>query len=180
MIKTIFIAIAFAIITNSGLLKAQFTSADTYCNPINIDYTYMIYNSDENISYRSGADPAVVKFRGEYYMFVTRSMGYWHSADLINWNFVNPEKWYFQGSNAPAAHNFKDSVLYVTGDPSGNMSILYTDNPQKGDWKSVPPILKDLQDPDLFIDDDGQAYYFNVIAFNENGVSENSENIHLH
>jgi len=132
----------------------------TYCNPINIDYTYSIYNANENISYRSGADPAVVEFRGEYYMFVTRSMGYWHSTDLTNWTFITPEKWYFQGENAPAAHNYKDSVLYVAGDPSGSMSILYTDNPKRGDWKAVPAILNDLQDPDLFIDDDGQAYMF--------------------
>lgn len=132
----------------------------TYCNPLNLDYTYMIYNAHDDISYRSGADPAVVKFRGEYYMFVTRSMGYWHSTDLTHWDFIAPEKWYFQGSNAPAAHNYKDSVLYVTGDPSGSMSVLYTDNPKKGDWKAVPAILNDLQDPDLFIDDDGQAYMF--------------------
>ncbi|WP_242918598.1 family 43 glycosylhydrolase [Pontibacter liquoris] len=132
----------------------------TYCNPLNIDYTYAIYNSNQDISYRSGADPAVVKFRDEYYMFVTRSMGYWHSTDLLHWNFITPEKWYFQGSNAPAAHNYKDSVLYVAGDPSGSMSILYTDNPKKGDWKGVPSILNDLQDPDLFIDDDGQAYMY--------------------
>ena len=107
----------------------------TYCNPINIDYTYMIYNAHRDISYRSGADPAVVKFRGEYYMFVTRSLGYWHSTDLLNWTFITPEKWYFEGCNAPAAHNYKDSVLYVAGNPSGSMSILYTDNPKKGDWK---------------------------------------------
>jgi len=139
---------------------AQSTQMSTYCNPINIDYTYSIYNANDNISYRSGADPAVVEFRGEYYMFVTRSMGYWHSTDLANWTFITPEKWYFQGENAPAAHNYKDSVLYVAGDPSGSMSILYTDDPKKGDWKAVPAILNDLQDPDLFIDDDGQAYMF--------------------
>ena len=141
-------------------VHAQSTQMGTYCNPINLDYTYMIYNAHKNISYRSGADPAVVKFRNEYYMFVTRSMGYWHSTDLNNWSFITPEKWYFQGSNAPAAHNYKDSVLYVTGDPSGSMSVLYTDNPKKGDWKAVPSILHDLQDPDLFIDDDGKAYMF--------------------
>ncbi|CAF1273253.1 unnamed protein product [Adineta steineri] len=134
--------------------------ASTYCNPINIDYTYSIYNAIDSFSYRSGADPAVVKFRNEYYMFVTRSMGYWHSTDLLQWSFITPEKWYFQGSNAPAAHNFNDSVLYVTGDPSGSMSILYTDNPKKGDWKGIPLIMHDLQDPDLFIDDDGKAYMF--------------------
>lgn len=132
----------------------------TYCNPLNIDYTYMIYNSYNNLSYRSGADPAVVSFRGEYYMFVTRSMGYWHSTDLLNWQFIHPQKWYFQGSNAPAAWNYKDSVLYVMGDPSGSMSILYTDNPKLGDWKATPGILNDLQDPALFIDDDGKSYVY--------------------
>lgn len=142
------------------LALAQDMRQDTYCNPLNIDYTYMIYNSDKDISYRSGADPAVVRFRGEYYMFVTRSNGYWHSKDLLDWDFIAPKDWYPQGSNAPAAHNYKDSVLYVTGDPSGSMSILYSDNPKSGEWKATPAILHNLQDPDLFIDDDGKAYMF--------------------
>ena len=132
----------------------------TYCNPVNIDYTYMIVNSHRNVSYRSGADPAVVSFRGKYYMFVTRSLGYWYSDDLTHWQFIKPQDWYFQGSNAPAAYNYKDSVLYVTGDPSGDMSLLYTDNPRKGDWKAVPAILWNLQDPDFFMDDNGKAYMF--------------------
>lgn len=145
----------------ANFLSAQDMRMDTYCNPLNIDYTYMIYNSDKSISYRSGADPAVVEFRGEYYMFVTRSHGYWRSRDLLNWEFVRPGRnWYPQGCNAPAAHNYKDSVLYVTGDPSGSMSILYTDNPASGNWEAVPAILHNLQDPDLFIDDDGKAYMF--------------------
>jgi len=94
-----------------------------------------------------------VEFRNEYYMFVKRSLGYWHSADLQNWNFINHEKWYFEGSNTPAAFNYKDSVLYVTGNPSGSMSMLLTDNPKKGDWKVVPSILNSLQDPCFFIDE---------------------------
>ena len=149
-----------AILFIPSIVMSQTMRMDTYCNPLNVDYTYMIYNSHKDISYRSGADPAVVEFRGEYYMFVTRSHGYWHSYDLQNWNFIKPEMWYFEGSNAPAAHNYKDSVLYVTGNPSGHMSILYTDNPRKGDWKAVPSIINGLQDPDFFIDDDGQAYMF--------------------
>lgn len=133
----------------------------TYCNPLDLDYTYMIYNSDKNLSYRSGADPAVVEFRGEYYMFVTRSLGYWHSKDLTEWEFIEPKStWYTQGCNAPAAHNYKDSLLYVAGDPSGSMNIIYSDDPASGVWEVTPAILHDLQDPDLFIDDDGQAYMF--------------------
>ncbi len=139
---------------------AQHTQLNTYCNPLNIDYTYMIYDAHSDLSYRSGADPAVVEFRGEYYMFVTRSMGYWHSADLLNWTFITPQQWFFMGSNAPAAFNYKDSLLYMTGDPSGSMSILYTDNPKDGKWKATNGILHNLQDPALFIDDDGQTYVF--------------------
>ena len=135
--------------------------ASTYCNPLDLDYTYMVYNSDQNLSYRSGADPAVVEFRGEYYMFVTRSMGYWHSKDLTSWKFVKPRSiWYPQGCNAPAARNYKDSVLFVCGDPSGEMSVLYSDDPACGEWKAVPSILHNLQDPDLFLDDDGRAFIY--------------------
>ena len=140
-------------------LKAQ-NKQQTYCNPVNLDYTYMIYNAYKNISYRSGADPAVVKFKNAYYMFVTRSLGYWHSKDLTDWNFITPKQWYFQGSNAPAAFNYKDSLLYAAGDPSGAMSVLHSDSPEKGDWKATPAILTNLQDPALFIDDDGQGYMY--------------------
>lgn len=143
-----------------GPVKAQDMQMSTYCNPVNIDYTYMIYNAHRDISYRSGADPAVVEFRGEYYLFVTRSMGYRHSSDLLNWSFITPEKWYFEGSNAPAAFNLKDSLLYVTGNPSGSMSLLYTDDPKRGNWQAVPAILNDLQDPALFADDDGKWYLY--------------------
>lgn len=139
---------------------SQSRSQKTYINPLNIDYTYAIYDSHRDLSYRSGADPAVVEFRGEYYMFVTRSMGYWHSKDLQNWSFIEPKKWYFEGSNAPSAHNYKDSLLLVAGNPSGHMSVLYTDNPKKGDWKAVPGIINDLQDPHIFVDDDDKAYVF--------------------
>lgn len=140
---------------------AQNLRMDTYCNPLNVDYTYMIYDAGRDISYRSGADPAVVEFRGEYYMFVTRSNGYWHSIDLQNWNFITPKGyWYPQGCNAPAAHNYKDSVLYVCGDPSGVMSVMSSDDPKSGVWTPGVGIIANLQDPDLFIDDDGSAYMF--------------------
>ena len=67
--KYIFSALFLA--ASGGSATAQSMRANTYCNPLNVDYTYMIYNSSNNLSYRSGADPAVVEFRGEYYMFVT-------------------------------------------------------------------------------------------------------------
>jgi len=141
-------------------LYAQEARMETYCNPLDIDYTYMVYNSSQNISYRSGADPAVVEFRGGYYMFVTRSFGYWHSTDLINWDFIKPVQWFFEGSNAPTAFNYKDSLIYFAGDPAGYGSILYTDDPKGGKWTPTASISNDLQDSELFIDDDGLTYLY--------------------
>lgn len=132
----------------------------TYCNPLDIDYTYMVYNSSRNQSYRSGADPAVIQFRGEYYMFVTRSFGYWHSTDLVNWDFIKPQQWFFEGSNAPTAFNYKDSLVYFAGNPAGYGSILYTDDPKSGKWTPTPSISNGIQDSELFIDDDGKTYLY--------------------
>ncbi len=139
---------------------AQEVVPQTYCNPLDIDYTYMVYNSSRNISYRSGADPAVIEFRGEYYMFVTRSFGYWHSTDLVNWNFIKPQQWFFEGCNAPTAFNYKDSLVYFAGDPAGYGSILYTDDPKSGKWTPTASISNNLQDSELFIDDDGKTYLY--------------------
>ncbi|NRD18630.1 family 43 glycosylhydrolase [Winogradskyella eckloniae] len=133
---------------------------ETYINPLDIDYTYMVYNSSRNQSYRSGADPAVIEFKGAYYMFVTRSFGYWHSTDLIHWDFIKPKQWFFEGSNAPTAFNYKDSLVYFAGNPAGYGSILYTDDPKKGMWTPTASISNNIQDSELFIDDDGKSYLF--------------------
>ncbi|MFV8280087.1 family 43 glycosylhydrolase [Christiangramia marina] len=144
----------------SGFLMAQDNLPKTYCNPLDIDYTYMVYNSSKNLSYRSGADPAVIEYRGEYFMFVTRSFGYWHSKDLVNWEFIKPKQWFFEGSNAPTAFKYKDSLVYFAGDPAGYGSIIYTDDPKKGEWQPVASISNNIQDSELFIDDDGKTYLY--------------------
>lgn len=135
----------------------------TYCNPIDIDYSYMShYRAKNNISHRSGADPAVVNFKGRFYMFVTRSHGYWASDDMSNWTFIRPQGWYFNGCNAPAAA-IKDGKIIVLGDPSGRGAVIETDNPEIGDWKTnfaVVSVPNGVQDPDLFVDDDGKVYLY--------------------
>ncbi|SFE42797.1 family 43 glycosylhydrolase [Thermophagus xiamenensis] len=157
--RLLYIFIALIVAVNIGWAQNEVVP-QTYCNPLDIDYTYMVYNSSRNISYRSGADPAVVEFRGEYYMFVTRSFGYWHSRDLIHWDFIKPLQWYFEGCNAPAAFNYKDSVIYFAGDPAGYGSIIYTDDPKSGKWTPVASITSNIQDSELFIDDDGKTYLY--------------------
>lgn len=138
-------------------------SQTTYCNPIDIDYTYMShYRAERDVSYRSGADPAVVNFRGKYYLFVTRSHGYWVSEDMGNWRFIHPQNWYFSGSNAPAAA-VKDDKIIAYGDPSGYGPIIETDNPNLGNWKTNYAVVNPpggIQDPNLFVDTDGRVYLY--------------------
>lgn len=135
----------------------------TYCNPIDIDYTYMSHNrASYDVSYRSGADPAIVNFKGKYYLFVTRSHGYWSSDDMSEWKFIRPQSWYFNGSNAPAVA-VKNNKILAYGDPSGRGTIIETENPELGDWKTHFAVLNPpggIQDPDLFVDDDGRVYLY--------------------
>ena len=51
-LKIILLGYCISLAVNS--LNAQLTRNSSWCNPINIDYTYMIFNSAEGISYRSG------------------------------------------------------------------------------------------------------------------------------
>ncbi len=132
----------------------------TYCNPVDIDYTYMSHYAHQGVSYRSGADPAVINYKGTYFMFVTRSHGYWYSDDMSDWKFVRPEAWYFNGSNAPAAAVYKDRVI-VLGDPSGRGAVITTDDPVRGNWQTTYSVIPlGIQDPDLFVDEDGRVFLY--------------------
>ena len=58
----------------------------TYCNPINIDYGYTpIPNFSEWGRHRATADPVIVTYKGDYYLFSTNQWGYWYSSDMLNW-----------------------------------------------------------------------------------------------
>lgn len=135
----------------------------TYCNPIDIDYSYMShYRAKNNVSYRSGADPAVVNYQKKYYLFVTRSHGYWVSDDMSNWHFIKPQNWYFKGSNAPAAAVRGDKII-AYGDPSGRGPVIETGNPELGDWQTNYAVLNmpgGIQDPNIFVDDDNRVYLY--------------------
>jgi len=153
----------------------------TFCNPLDIDYTFSVVSTSRGLSYRSGADPAVIQYRGEFYMFVTRSQGYWHSGDLRSWEFIHPARWYFESSNAPGAWS-ADSTILMMANPSGYMSLITASDPVKGNWQAQPSIIPiEVHDPALFVDDDGKTYLYegssNVYPIT--GVELDPENYYL-
>jgi beta-xylosidase len=109
----------------------QSPGAGTYCNPLDIEYKYNFEQINEGISYRSGADPFIINHKGEYYLFVTVSGGYWHSRDLRHWRFVTPSRWPFEEIVAPAAFSFGDTLLLMMSSFS-QRPILYSTEPATG------------------------------------------------
>lgn len=151
----------------------------TYINPIDIDYRYNFEQINEGVSYRTGADPAVVRHGDAYYMFQTLADGYWRSTDLIDWQFITPSRWPFDSIVAPAAWSDGERILLQPSmmEPE---SILSTTAPETGQLdflvRRMPPLPGAAEkapeemeageiapgpwDPALFRDDDGQWYMY--------------------
>src|SRR5258705_13315318 len=75
-----------------GILDSQsgYAQQKTYCNPVNIDYGYTpIPNFTEWGRHRATADPVIVNYKNEYYLFSTNQWGYWWSSDMLNWHFIS-------------------------------------------------------------------------------------------
>lgn len=78
------ITLIFLVCTISAFAQKQ----KTYCNPINVDYGYTPFESfTEWGKHRATADPVIVNYKGDFYLFSTNQWGYWHSADMLNWKF---------------------------------------------------------------------------------------------
>ena len=143
---------------------AQSPFQKTYCNPVDINYQYNFEQLNEKISYRSGADPVIVNHKGEYFLFVTISGGYWHSKDMIHWNYIKPDKWPFEDMCAPAALSVRDT-LFLFQSTFEQRPILYSTNPEKGELKFfnrwMPRLPKDIGpwDPAIFHDDDTDRWF---------------------
>jgi len=151
----------------------------TWINPIDIDYRYNFEQINDNASYRTGADPAIVRHKDAYYMFQTLADGYWRSTDLIDWTFVKPSRWPFDSIVAPAVWSDGERIL-IQPSMMEPESILVTDAPETGrlDFlvRRMPPLpgatnkapeeMKPGEippgpwDPALFKDDDGQWYLY--------------------
>ena len=148
--------------------SAQNLQQKTYCNPINIDYGYTpIPNFCEWGKHRATADPVIVNYRGDYFLFSTNQGGYWWSSDMIKWNFV-PRKFlrpWNEGYDelcAPAVGIIGDTMLVFGSTYTSNFTIWMSTDPKTDSWK---PMVDSLTiggwDPAFFTDDDGLFYMYN-------------------
>lgn len=134
---------------NSFALAQPAEIPQTFCNPLNLDYRFMV----DAIDAREAADPVMVLFKGDYYLFASRSGGYWTSEDLRTWKLIAPTDLDVE-TYAPGVIAMRDSLFYI---PSNNPQIYKTGDPKSGVWVKGPSITN-YGDPAFFLDDDGKLY----------------------
>lgn len=141
----------------------------TYCNPINIDYGYTpIPNFSNWGRHRATADPVIVNYKGDYYLFSTNQWGYWWSNNLLNWNFISRKflrPWNtgtYDELCAPAVGIVGDTMIVFGSTYTSNFTLWMSTNPKANEWK---PLVDSFEiggwDPSFFTDDDGRLYMYN-------------------
>lgn len=152
----------------------------TFCNPINIEYCFR----PEAPNWREAADPVIVLYKGDYYLFPSKSSGYWHSEDLVHWTLVPIEDRHpYRGwvhrelDKADPA----DNTLPVEGYGPAAMvrgdDLYYTQScdlifrakdPKRGLWEKasrpedLEPVITATLDDWIFADDDGRVYLYGI------------------
>lgn len=152
-----------------ALLAAKSLPAQrTYCNPINLDYGFTpIPNFSEWGRHRATADPVIVSFKGDYYLFSTNQWGYWWSSDLLDWHFISktfllPHHKVYDDLCAPAVGVIGDTMIVFGSTYGRDFPIWMSTNPKSNTWTQLVEAF-DIGgwDPAFFTDDDGKLYLYN-------------------
>lgn len=160
---------------------AEIPRLKTYANPIDIDYRYNFEEQNRGISFRTGADPAIVRHKGAFYLFQTLADGYWRSTDLVDWLFITPSRWPAESIVAPAAWSDGER-LYLKPSAMTPGPIFVSDAPETGRLEYLTRRTPELPgavrpgmevhglgegqfppgpwDPALFRDEDGKWYLY--------------------
>lgn len=124
-------------------------------NPINLNYRFMI----DGTSRREAADPVLEYFKGKYYLFASKSGGYWSSKDLCEWTYIPCKSISTIEAYAPSIMEYKDELYFLASGPT--FQVFKTKNPDIDHWEAVDmQYTKGGTDPALFKDDDEKVYLY--------------------
>lgn len=138
----------------SGLIYGQQSSKITI-NPLALEYRFM----PESPSRREAADPVVQLYKGQYYLFASKSGGYWCSSDLKDWIYISCKTIKSIEAYAPTVLSY-DGALYFLAS-GGKPQIYKTVNPDEDQWEPVPTKFTiGMTDPAFFMDDNQKVYLY--------------------
>lgn len=131
----------------------------TYCNPLDLSYRYQhMIEGGRRFAYREAADPTLIYFKGTYYLFASMSAGFWHSTNLVDWEF-HANKDLLIYDYAPDVCEIGEYLYFCASRRGVNCPILRSADPLADDFEEVSAPF-DFWDPCLFADDDGRIYLY--------------------
>ena len=154
--KNTFLSVIVFILAIAGQLYISNVKAvepdSTFCNPLDLNYRFQL----DSAIVREAADPVMILYKGDYYLFASKSGGYWHSTDMSSWTLVTSDVLPLE-AYAPAVFEYEDELYFMA---SGAGKLYKTASPKAGSsWQFVNNIRGDT-DPALFADDDGRVYLY--------------------
>lgn len=150
---TLFIGCSF----NKKIEAKVARNPKTFCNPLNLDYRFMVIDGGKGI--REAADPVVVSYKDKYLLFASKSSGYWYSRDFVDWTHVIiPDSVLPIEDYAPAIFVHKDYVYYV-GSTHGQGMLYRSDSPEAGIWEKVGEVWS-YWDPAFYVEGDSLYLYY--------------------
>lgn len=124
-------------------------SPKTFCNPVNLDYRFMKIKGGEGI--REAADPVVVSFKDTYYLFASKSSGYWYSDDFRDWKHVLITDSVLPIEDYAPGLFVHGGYLYYVGSTHGKGMLYRSVTPEKGEWEAVKEIWS-YWDPAFYVE----------------------------
>ena len=158
--KKLFLCVAFFAFTSIAFCQTEVVNKmnamqNTICNPLNLSYRFCL----DKPSRREAADPTMITFRGEYFLFASKSGGYWHSTDLVHWDLITSTDLPLE-DYAPTAVVIKDEIYFIASGDAPR-KIYKTADPKSGKWEVANTAFPiGMTDPDLFYDEDGRLYFY--------------------
>jgi hypothetical protein len=143
----------FTILLAISGIQIKPVNAQVYCNPMNLSYRFCL----DAPSRREAADPTMVLFKDNYYLFASKSGGYFVSPDLLNWKLVTTPTLPLE-NYAPTAVVIGDWIYFLASESN---TIFRSNDPANGKWEVYNDAFPlKATDPDLFLDSDGRVYYY--------------------
>ncbi|PRY57160.1 family 43 glycosylhydrolase [Glycomyces artemisiae] len=141
-----------------------------YCNPLDLAYRYqdlrfkgvvqgVVFGEPRRSVHREGADPSVVRFRNRFYLFASMSRGFWHSADLVDWEYRASEALPAY-DYAPDARVIDGALIVCASKKDAPCPFFRSEDPLTGDFTEVAPGTFPFWDPNLFQDEDGKVFLY--------------------
>lgn len=140
------------------------------CNPLDLAYRYqdiqfsgsvggVMFGEPRRSVHREAADPSIVLYHDRFYMFVSMSAGFWHSADLVRWEYRATDKLPAL-DYAPDVREV-DGALYISASRKDkNCPFFRSVDPLSDDFTEFTPGTFPFWDPNLFQDADRSVYLY--------------------